>query len=196
MVQSIELLLDPESEATVRATWDLLAAAGLPSLADHRGVSNRPHLTLLAAESGLEGSMSQLRELLEQVDLPAVLGAPLLFGGHRGRWVLTRQVVPSRALLALHAAVHQVVEAATGASRDTHSVDPHSVDPHSEPDAWTPHVSLARRMPADRLPQALALLDPQPLACRLVGARLWDSPSATVMTLDRPDGRPRPESRP
>lgn len=183
-MQSIELLPDPESEAAVRAIWDALAAAGLPSLADHRGVSNRPHLTLLAAESGLEAAVPQLLEVLRQVALPAVLGAPLLFGGHRGRWVLTRQVVPSRTLLALHAAVHHVVMTATGASRDTHGVDPHGVDPHSEPGAWTPHVSLARRMPADRLPRALALLDPQPITFRFVGARLWDGPSATITTLD------------
>lgn len=176
MVQSIELLLDTKSDAAVRATWDTLAEAGLPSLADHRGASNRPHLTLLAAESGLQGALPQLRQVLQRVDLAAILGAPLLFGGHRGRWVLTRQVVPSRALLALHAAVHQAVVTATGASPD----------PTTAPDGWTPHVSLARRMPADRLPQSLALLDPNPLAGRLVGARLWDGASATVTTLDHP----------
>lgn len=172
-MQSIELLLDMESEDAVRSMWTALVDAGLPSLATHRGATNRPHLTVLAAESGLEATVPRLRFVLEGLDLPAVLGALLLFGGHRERWVLTRQVVATQALLALHATVYRTVVAGTDAV----------LEPHGAPDGWTPHISLVRRLPAGRLAAALALLDPSPLPCRFVGARLWDSPSATVTVL-------------
>lgn len=176
MVQSIELLLDPDAEAVVRAAWTALAEDGLPSLASHLGETNRPHLTLLAAESGVEAAVPRLRAMLQGLDLPAILGAPLLFGGHRGRWVLTRQVVPTRALLDVQAEVHHLVVTTTDAV----------VQPHGAPDDWTPHVSISRRIVADQLARALAVLEAAPLPCRFVGARLWDSPSATVTDLSEP----------
>ena len=52
MVQSVELLLDPDTEAAVRSSWDALAAVDLPSLASNTAESNRPHVTLAVAETG------------------------------------------------------------------------------------------------------------------------------------------------
>lgn len=179
MVQSIELLLDEESEVALRSAWDDLAAADLPSLATHRGPTNRPHVTLAAAESGLEPATDALRAVFSGWDLAGrglagAVGAPLLFGGHRGRWVLTRQVVLSRPLITLHSAVHLAI-AMAGTAVET--------SPLTLPDAWTPHVTLARRIEADRLPAALRLLDAEPLPVRFVAARLWDSVPAEVTPL-------------
>ena len=51
MVQSVELLLDPDADALIRNQWAQLAAAGLPSQALHTGDSNAPHVTLAARAS-------------------------------------------------------------------------------------------------------------------------------------------------
>ena len=52
MVQSVELLLDEESDAAIRAQWDLLGDAGLPT-ARRSGPSphHAPHITLWAGEA-------------------------------------------------------------------------------------------------------------------------------------------------
>ncbi|GAB3412082.1 2'-5' RNA ligase family protein [Schumannella luteola] len=149
MVQSLELTLDAASDAAVRVEWDALAAAGLPSQAAHRHPSNRPHVTLLVrpafdrpplADPALAPVLAGL-----PLPLPLRLGAPVLFG--RGeRRVLARLVVPSAALLGLHGALH-------------HAVRPGDDAPNTTPGEWTPHVTLARRIPLDRLGEALAVLD-------------------------------------
>ena len=177
MVQSVELLLDGDAEARLRAEWAALAAAGVPSLADHGGATNRPHVTVAVAETGLEGCVDALSGVFRGWDLAgrglaATVGAPLLFGGHRGRWVLARQVVPSRPLLTLHSAVHRAVAAAEVETAE-----------QTRPDRWTPHVTLSRGMPAERMADALAVLAVDPYPCRFVGARLWDSTPKSVTAL-------------
>lgn len=174
-MQSIELLLDPEGDRAVRAGWAALAAAGLPSLASHTGETNRPHVTLIVAEDGLEQVAERCRALLRDVDLPVLVGAPLLFGGHRNRWVLARQVVTTRALLQLQAAVHDAAA--------QHAPDA-ALAPHCRPGEWTPHITIAHRIPAVQLPDALAVLALEPVPVLLRDARLWDSPSATVTALN------------
>src|SRR5579875_2967912 len=145
MVQSVELLLDQDAEQRIRDEWATLADAGLPSLASHRGATNRPHCTVAVAPSGLEGALDGIRAVfrgwhLAERGLPVVVGPPVLFGGHRGQWVLARLVVPARPLITLHSAVHRAIDAG---APDAAVVD------QTRPDAWTPHVTLARRMPGD-----------------------------------------------
>ena len=179
MVQSIELLLDGESEAALRGEGDRLRAADLPSLASHTGVTNRPHVTLAVAEEGLEGLLGPVRAVfagwgLAEHGLAATIGAPLLFGGHRGRWVLARQVVVSRPLLTMHSAVHRAIGQAEAAVE---------LNALTLPDRWTPHVTIARRIAAEQLPLAIALLDLEARPVRFVAARLWDSGPKTVTPL-------------
>ncbi len=180
MVQSIELLLDEQAEASLLASWTTLADAGLPSLAAHTGDTNRPHVTVAVTDgTGFEHAEAGLRAVFEGWDLAgaglaAVVGSPVLFGGHRGRWVLARQIVPSRPLLTLHSAVHRALQ--------LHVPDAAVVD-QTLPDRWTPHVSLARRIDGDRLGDALAALDVAPVPIRFRGARLWDSTTKTVTPL-------------
>ncbi|MGT2424968.1 2'-5' RNA ligase family protein [Amnibacterium kyonggiense] len=82
--------------------------------------------------------------------------------------------MPSRPLLTLHAAVHRALQQhASGAP----------VTDQTLPDRWTPHVTLARRVPADRIADALAAVDVEPLAARFRGARLWDSVEKSVTPL-------------
>ena len=47
---SVEILLDPVSEAAVRAQWMRLVEAGLPSAGRQTAPSNRPHITLAVRE--------------------------------------------------------------------------------------------------------------------------------------------------
>ena len=180
MVQSIELLFDEETEARLRAVWDALQEAGLPSLASHTGETNRPHVTVAVVDEGdLSPAVDALRAVFAGWDLsgggfPATVGSPVLFGGHRHRWVLARQVVPSRPLLTLHAAVARALaQAAPDAP----------VHEQTRPDAWTAHVSLARRVPEDRMGAVLATVDAEPIDCRFTAARLWDSVPKTVTAL-------------
>lgn len=185
MVQSIELLFDEPAETALRSAWDGLAAAGLPSLAQHQGPTNRPHVTVAVAESGLDPAVAAVRAIADHgLDGlgPLEVGAPLLFGGHRHRWVLTRQIVPSGRLLAFHATVH-------GAIRD--AAPDAEVVVQTLPDRWTPHASLVRHISADRVAEALEAIDPTPLTCRFVGLRLWDSVERTVQSLStRSPGTP------
>jgi 2'-5' RNA ligase len=180
MVQSIELLFDDDAEAALRAAWSALADAGLPSLATHSGESNRPHVTLaVTTEGGFVPAVPALRAVFEgwglaTGGLAATVGSPVLFGGHHQRFVLARQIVPSRPLLTMHSAVHRALE--------LHAQDADVVD-QTVPDAWTPHVTLARRTPADGLADALAAVDLEPLPCRFTAARLWDSAEKTVTPL-------------
>ncbi|MFG6502623.1 2'-5' RNA ligase family protein [Microbacterium sp. P05] len=164
-VTSIELLLDPATEAAVRAEWEALAAAGLSSMAAHTSESNRPHITLLARNGPVEIGGGIGKRMLP---LPITLGAPVLFGSGERR-VLARSVIPSARLLALHAEVHSSV----GDGVDL---------PHTAPEEWMPHVTLARRARSESLPTALALIG-QELHGFALGLRRWDAVARTVTDL-------------
>ncbi|TPW74874.1 2'-5' RNA ligase family protein [Schumannella soli] len=186
MVQSLELTLDAASDAAVRVEWDALAAAGLPSQAAHRHPGNRPHVTLLVRPAFDRPPLADpaLAPVLAGLPLPLRLGAPVLFG--RGeRRVLARLVVPSAELLGLHGALH-------------HAMGPGDDAPNTTPGEWTPHVTLARRIPLDRLGEALAVLtrldehveggsEPitaEPIAAVAESLRHWDGDARVVTPLD------------
>lgn len=209
-VHSIELLLDPSADAAVREEWSVLSAAGLHSLGEHQGATNAPHLTLLAKPRIGPGDDDALREIVARaLPLPVQLGAPLVFGVGRRGLVLVRSVVPTAALLALHRAVHEQL------GRDGEA----AVD-HTAPDAWTPHVTLARRLAPAGVATALeALADaaasraagqdeeaqggtgPSPASPgpALSNARRWDSDAREVTDLGparAPAGGPSDDARP
>lgn len=179
MVQSVELLFDEETEAALRRAWDVLHSAGLPSLATNHDGSNRPHVTVAVAEAGLEAAVDGLWAVfagweLASRGLAATVGGVVLFGGHRHRFVLARAVVLSRPLQTLHSAVHRAAGLAAPAA---------TIPENVRPDAWTPHATLARRVPADLLGGALDLLDLRPMDGRFTGARLWDGGRLRVTPL-------------
>ena len=168
LVRSIELVLDPASDAAVRSAWSALVAADLPSLGRHPSPSNAPHVTLAAGE-GLPVPH------LSAVPVPASvrLGGLLLFPAGAGRSVLVRAVVVDRALAAFHEAVHEAVRDAGPAVVST------------LPGHWSPHVTLARRVRDEDLPVAVAALRTTPLPDLLGigGVRHWDGGSKTVTPL-------------
>lgn len=164
MAHSIELLLDEHSDAGIRAQWRALADAGLPSQARVTSPTNRPHVTLLAAER-ISGDVDDtLRALAGRLPFDCVIGAPLVFGGHS--MTLARLIVPSAELLDLHTEVYRrTLPFLTG--------EPFG---HCRPGHWTAHATLGRRFGAEEIGPALAAVsDSADLPARITGLRRWDS---------------------
>ncbi|MGB0969994.1 MAG: 2'-5' RNA ligase family protein [Mycobacterium sp.] len=163
MVHSVELLFDSETESAVRRIWGALADAGVRSQAAPVSPTDRPHVTLTVADNMSDEVSASLRPSLARLPLDCRIGAPMLFGG-RGV-TLVRLVVPSAELLALQAEVHRACL-------------PHMLDGplgNVERGSWTPHVTLARRIASDQLPQVLALGQlGREIRGRLTGLRHWD----------------------
>lgn len=163
MVHSVELLFDAETESAVRRIWDDLTDVGVRSQAAHRSPSNRPHVTLTVAEHMDDAVTDELRPVLARLPLSCRIGAPMLFGGRTV--TLVRLVVPSVELLALQQKVHRICL--------PHM--PNGPSANVERGAWTPHVTLARRMPPELLPGALALHQVgREISGCATGLRHWD----------------------
>ncbi len=173
MAQSVELLLDEPAEATVRRQWDLLADAGLSS--ERRSgpeESHRPHLTLFAAEAVPAPAEAELPEVVFDLALDLKLGALMMFGPRRGRFILVRQVTPSVDLLALQSRVASICGA--------------EPDGQFGPGRWSPHVTLARRLTTDRVGVALDALGPTAgtsMRTLVTRCRRWDGTRKTAWLL-------------
>jgi 2'-5' RNA ligase len=181
VTQSVELLLDDEQDAAVRRQWLALQNAGLPSQADHPGETNRPHVTLTVAgkvppylETAVKAAFTG------RVPIPVRLGGVVCFPAGSGapgaaQQVLARLVVPNWELLELQATAAELFEALPGTS------------PQLQPGAWTPHVTLARRMPADQVSAALAALGRvEESSGTGVEIRRWNSEERTAWLITRP----------
>jgi hypothetical protein len=164
VAHSVELLLDPAAEAAVRESWRTLADAGLPSQSGVSSATNRPHITLVAADRIAGGADRALGGLTGRLPLGCPLSGHVVFGVTR--LTLARLVVPSPQLIALHAEVFALCGPfVTGGPY-----------PHCRPGGWTPHVTLGRRFTAEQIGAAMALLTRHgsDLAAEAVGLRRWD----------------------
>lgn len=171
MTQSVELLLDAASEAVVLEEWARLSGAGLPT--EQRvdpSPTHRPHVTLWAGPTISPEVDATLPALVAGLELPLLLGSLLVFGPRRGQVVLVRQVVASAALLDLQAQVAR-----------WSGVEP---DSHFAPGRWSPHVTLARRVPVDRLSEVVATLGQVPdLSATVRVCRRWDGDAKVAWDL-------------
>ncbi|WKG06311.1 2'-5' RNA ligase family protein [Mycolicibacterium sp. HK-90] len=169
MVHSVELVFDPDTEATVRGIWDALREADIPSQAP----ASRPHATLTVAQHIDTAADVVLEDLTDRFPLPCSLGATLIFGRSGG--VLARLLVPTGELLDVQAEVYR---------RCLPYVSPAPM-PHAEPGQWTPHVTLARRVAPARLTTAVRIAGrPKEIAGQVIGLRHWDGDKR----LERPIG--------
>lgn len=162
MAHSLELLVDDATDAAVRLEWTALADAGLPSQANHRSPSNRPHVTVAVSDHISPDVDPLLSEVVGELPLECRLGAPVVFGGRS--LTLARLVVPSAALLGFQ-------------DRVSVACAPHLTPgpfPHSVPGRWTPHVTLCRRLAPSDLPAALAVLGHDDLVGVFDRLRRWD----------------------
>lgn len=166
-MHSIELTFEESADFLIRTDWARLAEAGLPSLAAHTSLSNRPHITLAAGNTLEIGPGAE--DLWARLPVDVRFSGLVLFPAAPGRYVLARLVVLSDGLLELHRSLHQQC---TGAFA------------HTRPEAWTPHVTLARRIPGPLLATAMDILDVRAEG-RCIDARLWDSTTRTITSLNR-----------
>ena len=174
MAQSVELTFDPATENAVRAEWDRLAEAGLPSARRARpDEHHRPHLTLYAADRIPAEADARLPGLFTDVDIPVRIGSLMVFGPRHGQVILVRSVVPSAELLVLQGQTARLCGAEV--------VGQFGVG------GWTPHVTLARRMGVDQLGEAVRVLNG---SADLVGVarhcRRWDGDQRIVRWLTPP----------
>jgi 2'-5' RNA ligase len=159
-MHTVELTVDPALDGLVRSVWQRLHAAGLRSLATHEHPTNRPHLTLAAADR----LTPEVTAVLTGLPTAAVLDGVIFFE----RAVVWR-VVLTDALRDLHA---EVWRALAETERN----------PQHAPGAWTPHLSLALR--ARDHPRYAAELRDLPVARgAFVQARTYDSLTRTVTAL-------------
>lgn len=165
-MRSIELVFDGPTESLVRADWARLAAAGLPSLAAHTSPSNSPHITLAAGTDLVATRNGPWQGL----PMDVTFSGAIVFPAGAGKYVLARAVLPTAPMLDLHALLHQGLSGAL---------------PLTCPGAWTPHVTISRRISAHQLGTAMDLLVLR-LKGRCTGARLWDSSTGTVTPLGPP----------
>ncbi|VFA96981.1 2'-5' RNA ligase family protein [Nocardia cyriacigeorgica] len=163
MVQSVELVLDDAAEEYIRQQWSALAASGLPGVIRRSAVGDppkRPHITLAVAKQ-IWPRIDHDLEKLPFHPFPVRLGGVLVFGARRP--ILVRLVVPSEQLLAWQRRVHALVAPCPG------------VPGNMAPDQWTPHVTLARRVPPPQLgPAVLAVASDRDFTATAVGIRRWD----------------------
>ena len=159
MVHSIELVFDPDTETTVRQIWADLREAGIPSQAP----ASRPHATLTVAEHIDPDVDGLLTSLAERLPHPCRIGALMSFGTAKA--VVARLLVPTTALLDLHAEVHRMC---------LPHLHPRPM-PNVLPGQWTPHVTMARRVVPDEMGRAVRIAGrPQEIAGTVIGLRRWD----------------------
>ncbi len=173
VVQSVELLLDEESDAAIRAQWDLLGDAGLPTARrSEPSPHHAPHITLWAGDVLSPDAEEALPGLFADLDLTLRIGALMIFGPRHGSCILVRQVLATVPLLDLQQRVVQV----SGPD-----------DPSGQfgVGGWSPHVTLARGLRADQLGAAAEVLGrtSATMSATVCRARRWDGARRTAWSV-------------
>lgn len=155
--QALELSFDAASAGAVEAQWEALREVGLPSQADHKSMTNAPHATVVAAVAVDPAVVSVARAAIAPL-LPARIEVRgLVLFGQGPRYTIAHLVEPERELAAAVARIRELVPALR-----------HPV--------WTPHVTLARRVPQRLVPTAFEVLQSSETPRELLADRLrwWD----------------------
>lgn len=171
---ALELSFDADGDAAVRACWQALAAAGLPSQADNsRGMENAPHLSLaVAREIPLAVKERAAEHLSTLLPTPLNVHGTVLFGAG------------SKVTLALVAEPN--VEVAQRV------YDLRAKIPALRHPVWTPHITLARRLSRGDVPAALAAVDVvRPRKVRANRMRWWDPLAGEITELTAPQDKKR-----
>lgn len=162
-LHALELVPDAAGREAVRQDWQALRDAGLPSMLDHTGASNTPHLTVVSAPQLPDAAMDVARVRLGgMLPVRARTAGLLLLGGRRvtvARAVDLDDDVVRRAL-----AVRVQV-------------------PDRQHVGWLPHVTLARRVDRDDAQRAVDALGHADTELVLTVLRRWDPDADRVTTL-------------
>ena len=162
-MHALELLPDDAGCDVVRRDWQVLRDSDLPSQLDHRGATNSPHVTALAAPA-LGADDEQLAAELVARLLPVQVRASgiALLGGRHVSVVRVLDVPDelARAVLELRSQVRDVQHL-----------------------GWLPHVTLARRMDRADVGRAVEALGHEDVVLTLTSLRRWDPDAGIVITL-------------
>jgi hypothetical protein len=143
--------------------WQGLRDAGLPSMLDHTGASNTPHLTVVSApalpDAALDVAKARLGALLP---VRARAAGLLLLGGER--LTIARAVDIDDDVVRRVLAVRVQV-------------------PDRQHVGWLPHVTLARRVPRADAQRAVDVLGHADVELTLTVLRRWDPERGQVTTL-------------
>ena len=162
-MHAIELLPDDAGRDVVRRSCQVLRDAGLPSQLDHRGATNSPHVTVLAAPALTADDEQRVRELLAPLlPLEVRVGGIGLLGG--------RKVSLVRLLDVPDDLVRAVLDLRSGTADVQHV-------------GWLPHVTLARRISRVDVPAALEVLGHEDAVLTVTAVRRWDPEAGIVTTL-------------
>jgi hypothetical protein len=165
-LHAFELVPDAAGREAVLGDWQALRDAGLPSQLDHRGATNTPHVTVLAAPRlPPDGRAAELLGPLLPVRVRAT--GVLLLGG--ARLTVARAVDVDDA----------VVAAVLDLRRDV---------PDLQHRGWLPHVTLGRRVPRPSAATALDVLGWADVELVLTRLRRWDPEAGTVTTVAEAPG--------
>ena len=162
-MHALELLPDDAGCEVVRRDWQALRDAGLPSQLDHRGTTNSPHVTVVAAPAlGPLDEQDAIERVASLLPVEARAGGIGLLGGAKVSLVRLLDVPDElvRAVLDLRAGVADV-----------------------QHDGWLPHVTLARRISRVDVPAALEVLGHDDVVLTLTSLRRWDPEPGTVTIL-------------
>ena len=162
-LHALELLPDRAGQLVIRRDRRLLCEAGLRSQLEHRGATNAPHLTLVAAAA-----------IDPRADALAVdLIAPLLPIRVRCSGILllgTRRLTVARVVDVEDHVVTTVLRLRA------------AVDGPEHP-GWLPHVTLARGLARSDVPKAIEALPQDDVELVMTELRRWDPGSRSVNTL-------------
>ena len=162
-MHALELLPDDAGCDGVRRDWQVLRDADLPSQLDHRGATNSPHVTALAAPVLGADDEQRAAELVARL-LPVQVRASgiAILGGRRVAVVRVLDVPDelARAVLELRSQVRDVQHL-----------------------GWLPHVTLARRMDRADVGHAVEALGHEDVVLTLTSLRRWDPDAGIVTTL-------------
>jgi 2'-5' RNA ligase superfamily len=153
--------LDHEATRRIRALWDALEEAGIPSLRELTHRRHVPHVSLTVADQLQPEAVASAL-----AGLPAAPPLQLEFpyvGQFVGR-VLWLGPAPNAELLAHHATVHSRLAAA--------GIE---VDDLYHPGHWVPHCTLSMRVPRPMIGDAVRLcLEVLPIPATLTTAAVAD----------------------
>ena len=164
-MRTVELLPDETLAATVQGVWRLLTGTALPSPAQHSHPSNRPHVTVAVVDDWDADTTKLLRQAVTGLPVPLHVEGLKTFGQRRLTLVASIALEPE--LIAVHEAVHAVLEANAWGLEEQHL-----------PGRWVPHLTLARGL--DRAQESAART--------MIGDMGWPRGYATgARTYDRTD---------
>ncbi|SHE75126.1 2'-5' RNA ligase family protein [Streptoalloteichus hindustanus] len=169
MADALQLFFDDRADAEVRARWELLDDAGVPSLATRTHRRHRPHLSLALGLAIPARARADLRRDLTLLSLPD-LWLYTLGTFPDGQHTLFLGAVADTELLAVHSAVHDVLAGRVRGPAGQYL-----------PGAWVPHCTLAQDLAVAQVAAGFAALLPvRPVRAAITGVGVTDTRTGDV----------------